>query len=210
MDLKAYVREKGRPYSEALGIDLSEGDPSYFRWFLASVLYSKPIREETAKRTYKLFEAEGLVSPKAIIKAGWDKLVEVLDGGGYTRYDFSTADRLLEISRSLVEHFSGSLDCICHEAKDEADLEGKLIALGKGIGPLTVSIFLRDMRGAWAKVDPPPTPKVRAAMNALGVSDLDREARLLDVSRGKLETALHRYYNENLRPKPRRKAGSKF
>lgn len=204
MDLRAYVREKGRPYSELLGIDLSAGDPSYFRWFLASILYSKPIREETATRTYKLFEAEGLMSPQAIIKAGWDKLVEILDIGGYTRYDFSTAERLLEICGNLVGQYCGSLGRVHEEARDAADLEARLMALGKGIGLLTVSVFLRDMSRVWARADPQPTPKVRTAMEALGIKDLKRKARRMGVDRVELDTALHRYYNENLRQKLRR------
>jgi hypothetical protein len=53
MDLKKYVEEKGRPYSEIINIDLNQGDSAYFQWFLASILYSKPIREEIATRTYR-------------------------------------------------------------------------------------------------------------------------------------------------------------
>lgn len=208
MDLKAYVREKGRPYSDSLGIEISSGDSSYFNWFLASILYSKPIREETAAKTYKLFEADGLVNPHAIIKAGWDKLVEIFDRGGYTRYDFSTADRLLEICGNLVEHYGGSLSRVHEEAHDSADLEARLIMLGKGIGPITVSVFLRDMRHVWAKADPQPTPKVRASMETLSIKDLKKETTRLGVGRVELETALHMYYNENLRPKPKRRVAA--
>jgi hypothetical protein len=39
------------------------------------------------------------LTPKQILKTGWDDLVKILDEGGYTRYDFKTADRLLESNK---------------------------------------------------------------------------------------------------------------
>ena len=73
-------------------------------------MYAKPIREESATKTYRIFEANGEAdSAKAIADAGWDRLVELLDKGGYTRYDFSTADRLLEIFGKLQKEYGGSL-----------------------------------------------------------------------------------------------------
>jgi len=44
-----------------------------------------------------------VTSPDAILEAGWDRLVEVLDSGGYTIYDFSTATNLLGIAKNLKE-----------------------------------------------------------------------------------------------------------
>ena len=77
-------------YSRELGLDLRK-PRDRFKWFLASMLFAKRISSEIARKTYKLFEAEGLTTPDALLRAGWDKLVEVLDAGGYVRYDFSTA-----------------------------------------------------------------------------------------------------------------------
>ena len=80
-------------YSKELGLDFCKPEDR-FKWFLASVLFAKRISAETAKETYYNFEQEELTSPDAILEAGWDRLVEVLDAGGYTRYDFSTATNL--------------------------------------------------------------------------------------------------------------------
>jgi len=193
LEILQFVSENGKPYSETLSIDLKEGDPAYFRWFLASILYSKPIRETSATKTYKLFEHYGLADPKSIVKAGWDRLVKVLDEGGYTRYDFSTADRLHEICRNLIAHYDASLDLLHQRSSDSRDLERRLMELGKGIGPVTVSVFLRDMRRVWSKADPSPTPKVRVAMADLGISDLKEFARREGLDLVELETALHRY-----------------
>ncbi|MDH5811506.1 MAG: hypothetical protein QE160_04470 [Candidatus Verstraetearchaeota archaeon] len=192
-DFLRFSKENGRPYSEMLSIDLRAGDRAYFEWFLAAFLYSKPIREESATRTFLLFREYGLTDPESLLKAGWDRIVEVLDEGGYTRYDFSTADRLLEISRNLIKDYGGSLNRLHEEARDGKDLEDRLRMLGKGIGPVTVSVFLRDMRKVWGKADPQPTPRVKEAMRVLKISDLDELAKTLNMGRVELETALHRY-----------------
>jgi len=162
--------KKSKLYSEELGIDLSKGEEEIFKWFLASILFGKRISEEIAKRTYRTFERYGLTSPEKILDAGWDELVRILDEGGYVRYDFSTATRLLEISRELLGKY-GSLSKLHDSARDEKDLERKLLEF-KGIGPVTVNIFLRELRPFWEKSNPDPLPVVKKYAEDLGI-DLD-------------------------------------
>jgi len=158
------------PYSEELGLDLRNPDHR-FRWFLASMLFAKRISCETAKRTYREFEREGLTTPEAIVRAGWDELVRVLDSGGYVRYDFSTASTLLETMSRLTE--LGGLESIHERAKDPRDLERSLMEL-KGVGPTAVSIFLRELRGIWRKADPSPSPPAVRVAGRLGLRDARR------------------------------------
>ncbi|HEX08299.1 MAG TPA: DNA methylase [Thermoplasmatales archaeon] len=116
--------KKSRLYSEELGIDLSKGEKEIFKWFIASILFGRRISEEIAKRTYRAFERYDILSPEKIIEAGWDELVRILDEGGYVRYDFSTATRLLEICNELLEKH-GFLSKLHGSAEDEEDLEKK-------------------------------------------------------------------------------------
>jgi endonuclease III len=147
--------ELGEPYHAQLGIDLRPGESEgVFKWFLASILFGARISEEIAARTYKEFEKEGLLSPRAIIARGWSGLVAVLDRGGYVRYDFSTASQLLETCDLLLRKYGGNLNRLHEEAKDPRDLERRLMEF-KGVGPVTASIFLREMRGTWEKANPP-------------------------------------------------------
>ncbi len=132
-------------FSKDLGIDLKSGkEKELFKWFLACLLFGKPIQQEVAKRTYFEFAREGLITPEAILKAGWDKLVKVLDRGHYVRYDFSTATKLLEICQELKIKY-GTVKNLLKAAKSKKDLEKKLIEF-KGIGPVTARIFLRDLK----------------------------------------------------------------
>lgn len=133
-------------YSEDLGIDLKE-PAGRFKWFVASILFGARISEKIAVNTYKRFEACGLDSPEKIVAAGWDELVNVLDEGGYVRYDFSTATKLLGIMEALQEQY-GSLEDLYEGAVDTEDLKKRLLAF-KGVGAVTAQIFLRELRGVW-------------------------------------------------------------
>lgn len=190
MDIRALVKEYGRPYSEMLGIDLRRRPEL---WFLAAILYGKPIREETATKTYRLFKQHGLTSAKKIAAAKWRHLVDILDEGGYTRYDFSTADRLHLVFGDLEKNYHGKLWNLYGQAKDSDDLERLLMGLGKGVGPVTVSIFLRDMRRVWKKAEPKPSPLVLSAMKRLKIRDLKAFSRTHGLDTIRLETALLRY-----------------
>lgn len=97
--LKALTERVGGRFSAALGINLSSRNPrEIFRWFFASVLFGTRISEIIVIKTYKEFEKEGILSPADILNAGWDDLVEILDRGGYVRYDFKTAQSAVGIS----------------------------------------------------------------------------------------------------------------
>lgn len=164
---KEYIKEKLSElptYSQELGLDLKNSEDR-FKWFLASILFSKRISSEIAKRTYKEFERERVVTPEAIIEAGWDRLVQILDNGGYVRYDFSTASNLLEMAKELKKRYR-SLENLYREAKDGKELERKLMEF-KGVGPTTVNIFLRELKSIWEKANPPVSPLAREVMDRL-------------------------------------------
>jgi endonuclease III len=163
---------KLQSYSKELGLDLSKAEDR-FKWFLASILFAKRISAETAKETYLYFDQEDLTSPDAILEAGWDRLVEVLDSGGYTRYDFSTATNLLGIAKMLKEKY-GDLERLHAESSSPTDLERRLQEF-KGVGPVGVNIFLRELRGIWEKAKPKPSPLAVATAQKIGLNLEDAE-----------------------------------
>ena len=91
---------------------------------------------------------------------------------GYTRYDFKTADKLLEVSNALLREYAGDLNSLHRLAADQSDLERRLKQLAKGVGDVTVNIFLREMRGIWPKAQPLPSAKMVQAAKALGLIDI--------------------------------------
>jgi len=165
------VENFGQSYSEILGIDLrGRNDGEIFKWFLASVLFGAPISETSAIRTFKCFEKHRVLTPEKVLETGWNGLVGILDEGGYTRYDFKTSDKLLEVMGNLTEKYGGNLNLLHEQSSGSYDLEKRLKDLGKGIGDVTVSIFLRELRDVWEKADPKPTPLVILSAKNLGMT----------------------------------------
>jgi hypothetical protein len=131
-----------------LGIDIaSKREEELFKWFLACLLFGKPIQSEIAERAWRELVQAGLTNPAAVSRAGWDKLVSLLDRAHYVRYDFSTATKLLEVCRELKSR-CGSLTNLLVQAKTPAELSRKLQEF-KHIGPVTARIFLREIRPVW-------------------------------------------------------------
>ena len=168
--LEELVENYGKKYSEILGIDLSDAkEEEIFKWFLASVLFGAPITEKSVFKTFACFQKHRILTLNRILQTGWNELVKILDEVSYTRYDFKTADKLLEIMQNLTKRYDGSLTILYDEASDGQDLEKRLKELGKGIGDVTVSIFLRELREVWRKADPQPTSLVVMAARKLGI-----------------------------------------
>ena len=181
--IRALLDRLGGRFSAALGIELEGGDSGeIFKWFLASILYGARISETIASNTYREFERRGVLSPEKVLETGWDGLVEILDAGGYVRYDFKTATKLLEVMGNLEERFGGDLNRLHAQARDSQDLEAKLMGLGKGIGPTTANIFLRELRDVWEKADPLPQDLAAMAARNLGlVRAADRREILAEL-----------------------------
>lgn len=169
--VKELLQTLGGRFSTSLGIDLASGDSGeIFKWFLASILFGARIGEKIAANTYRQFAREGVVTPQRILNTGWDGLVEILDSGGYVRYDFKTATRLLQVMERLQEKYGGDPNTLHQQAKGPDDLEGRLTEF-KGIGPLTANIFLRELRGVWEKAEPLPSNLAILAARNLGLTD---------------------------------------
>jgi len=162
------VRHLGGRFASALGIDLKSGKrDELFKWFLAAVLFGAPISHAVAARAYGELAKAGASTPVAVLRRGWRGLVEILDRAGYVRYDEKTATKLLTLCQALVDGYAGDLRAVERKAADSTDLERQLMALAPGIGPVTVAIFLRELRGIWSKADPLP-----CGMGILAAHDL--------------------------------------
>lgn len=157
-------------YSEELGLDLSAPE-GRFKWFLASILFAKRISSEVAKKTFLRFAQEGLTTPEKILEAGWDRLLQVLDSGGYVRYDFSTASNLLNIMKELKEKY-GDLETLHGESTGPRDLERRLLEF-KGVGPTGVNIFLRELRGIWTNAKPDLSEMAVRTAQRIGLEDIE-------------------------------------
>jgi endonuclease III len=190
----------GGRFSAGLGIDVDGGGGEIDRWALAATFFGARISAATAERTYRTFARGGLTSLSEAGAQSFEALVALLDEGGYTRYDFRTAGRLQALGRALDDRYSGTILSF-GEIADPAELEQALAAL-PGWGPVTVALFLRELRGTWPAADPPVDDKALRAAEHLGLlrrSDrrnprawLGRLADQAQVDRRDLEASLVR------------------
>ena len=180
-------------YSEELGLDLGNRS-DWFPWFLSASLFAKPIAARTAVRTASLLLRSSVRVPRDVERIGWDGLVQLLDQGGYTRYDFSTADKLLEMARYL-----GGSDLLPTLANEPsyAKVEDQLTRI-RGVGPKTVEIFLRELRGRW-KASPPGSEAARRAARRLNIAPADLS--LSPPLRRRVESGLVRLWIEYCKPR---------
>ncbi len=173
----------GGLFSKELGINLEKkSSDEIFKWFVASLLFGARISETIAKNTYREFEKDDLLAPEKILKRGWDGLVFVLDKGGYVRYDYKTADKFLEVMGNLKKGYKGDLNFLHEESANSRNLEQRLKNLGRGIGDVTVNIFLRELRGIWDKANPFPQNLTIAAAKNLGlIREINNESALEEL-----------------------------
>jgi hypothetical protein len=128
-----------------LGIDLASGrDLELFKWLVACILFGHRIQQDIAAKAFRELDRGGFTSPNKVREAGWQSIVDALGRGHFVRYDESTADRLLAAEALLREKYKGSMRELLDAADDRKDLEKRLKEF-KGIGPKSVSIFLRDL-----------------------------------------------------------------
>ena len=125
---------------EDLGIDLSTGRPQQlYRWFLASILFGKPIQQNVSAGSYRVLIEHGFTSPKKFAAIAREPLRKLLDDGGYGRFDYQMAD-YLHATMAAVKSEHGSVHRMVASARSRADLK-KTVKQFTGIGDTTARIF---------------------------------------------------------------------
>lgn len=158
------VETLGGRFSAEMGIDVDRGGREVERWVLAATLFGTRISTAIAVRTYRLMAQAGVGTLADVEARSWDELVELLDRGGYVRYDYRTATRLQHLAATV--HGRG-IDALRKGTLDQT--RAALDAL-PGWGPVTVSLFLRELRGVWPAVDPPLDDRAAKAAHHAGLA----------------------------------------
>jgi hypothetical protein len=191
------IERLGGRYSQEVGIDVDRGGEDVERWFLAASLFGARISAATAVRTYAVLAAAGVHTVADAGARSEADLVALLDEGGYARYDFQTSARLHALAAVLDRTWSGRVDTLGAALREPRHLEAELDRM-PGWGPVTVRLFLRELRGVWPGARPELDPRAGEALAHLGLAQnagigaVQRLASVAHVDVRDLETALVR------------------
>ncbi|UTX51507.1 DNA methylase [Candidatus Saccharibacteria bacterium TM7i] len=144
------VRKQKSHTADEFNLDVLSSDIDLFRWFLLCYLFGKPIRSESAVKTWRLFIDKKLDTPWAIMEVSEHRLVGVLHAGGYTRYQHVTARGLKLCMERLIREYEGSLFLMLEYSQDEDDFSKRLQKL-YGVGKKVAEIFMRETEEAFAR-----------------------------------------------------------
>jgi hypothetical protein len=127
-----------------LGLDPSSGEPDQlYKWFLASLLFGRPIQQTVAADTWRVLINHGLTSPGRFADFDREALRALLDEGHYARLDYIMTDELHDVMRTVkTQHRSVSE--LVKKSQSRSELRSTLTAL-KGVGATTADIFLREI-----------------------------------------------------------------
>ena len=158
----------GGRYSAELGIDVDAGDAQVERWFLAATLFGTRITAQTAERTYQVLASAGLVRVGQAQHIPHHAFLGYLDEGGYARYDEQTVARLQALSEIIGERYDGRAAVIGQRHTTYPELRAALGVL-PGRGPVTIQLFLHELRGVWPGAQPPLDPRADYAARHVGL-----------------------------------------
>ena len=128
----------------ASDLDLdTKTDDGLFGWFLASLLFARPIQEQVAAHAWRVLIADGFTTPESFVAAGSSVIDHELWQGNYRRLVGVMAEELPRVMSALIEEY-GSVRKLVATAKNKVELEARL-ELFRGVGPKTAEIFLREV-----------------------------------------------------------------
>lgn len=153
--VRTLLRDYGRTFAEEAGIPLGRNDPSgIFRLLCASSLYGARISATVATAAIRALAKAGWISSAKMAASTWEERTRVLNQNGYARYDESTSRRLGDMAQTVEEKYGGDLRHLRDEADRDPGAERLLLRQFKGMGEVSVNIFLREVQAIWPEIYP--------------------------------------------------------
>lgn len=138
------MADKKRVGPRDLNIDLSDGKPQeLYRWFLACLLFGRPIQQEIAADAYRHLIEKGLTAPAKFAEIHREPLRKLLDEANYSRYDYATADELHDVMARVVDEYGSVAGMV--KGAGSADEARKRLMDFKGVGAKTAGIYLEEV-----------------------------------------------------------------
>jgi endonuclease III len=129
-----------------LGVDTA-ADQGLFEWFLASLLFGRPVPQKAAASAFRKFMEDGWDSPEHFIADDHHPLWHELWEGDYHRMSSVMSEELRDVMRAVIADYDGSVARLVHTASTRAEVSQRLQRF-RGVGPKTAEIFLREVPDA--------------------------------------------------------------
>ena len=136
----------GTTYAHEAGITLRDKPAPLYQLLVLATLLSTRIRADIAVATARELFAAGLRTPQRMLDASWQERVDALGRGGYVRYDESTATRLGDGAKLLLESYRGDLRRMRSPHREVQQFPG--------IAEVGADIFCREVQAVWPRLRP--------------------------------------------------------
>jgi len=168
--VRVLLKLYGRTFAEDLGIDAATNEPSpLFCLLISALLFSTRISHNIASKSARILFERGWTTPERLAAATWEQRVQVLDEGGYVRYDERTSTALGETASMLMDLYQGDLRKLRAAAERDPARERNLLDQFKGVGDVAVNIFFREAQLAWPELFPFADGKALTCAKTLGL-----------------------------------------
>ncbi|MGE2722588.1 endonuclease [Mycolicibacterium celeriflavum] len=188
---KRLLEQAGTTYAEDAGIRLADKPMPLFELLTLCMLSSKPIDATIAGAAARELFRAGLRTPKAVLDADRADMIHAFGRAHYVRYDESSATRLTDIAKSVVDEYDGDLRKLEGANDHDAAALTRALKRFKGIGDTGADIFLREVQDTWTWVRPYFDSRAMTAARDLGLpTDSEELGALAPGKCAKLAAAL--------------------
>jgi endonuclease III len=183
----------GKTYAAEAGVRVSDKPMPLFQLLVLCMLASKPIDATIAMRAGRELFSDGLKTPKAVLAADRQTMIDAFGRAHYVRYDESSATRLTEMAQRVVDEHSGDLRDIARRSSEDVGAAKRMFKQFKGIGDTAADIYLREVQDVWTWVRPYFDKRAMKTAKALGLpSDPQKLGALAPKANARLAAALVR------------------
>jgi len=138
--------EAGRTYASEAGIRLTNSPSPLYRLLVLSVLLSTRIRADIAVAAARELAKAGCTTARRTLGTTWQQRVDALGRAHYVRYDESTATRLGDGAKLLLESYRGDLRRMRSPHREVQQFPG--------IAEVGADIFCREVQAVWPRLRP--------------------------------------------------------
>ena len=147
-------QQAGRTYAAEAGITLRDTPMPLFQLLVLCMLASKPIDAAVAMQAARELFRAGLRTPRAVLAANRQTMIDAFGRARYVRYDESSATRLTELATRVNDDYRNDLRTLARISKPDVRTARHELKQFTGIGDTGSDIFLREVQDVWPWVRP--------------------------------------------------------